>query len=52
MQQAGVTPDIRPVVAAANEAARRTGEPAMAIQLPDGEMAVSYTHLKRRRAVR
>ena len=33
MQQAGVTPDIRPVVAAANEAARRTGEPAMAIQL-------------------
>ena len=36
MQQAGVTPDIRPVVAAANEAARRTGEPAMAIQLPNG----------------
>ena len=36
MQQAGVTPDIRPVVAAANKA-QRTGEPAMAIQLPDGD---------------
>ena len=43
MQQAGVTPDIRPVVAAANEAARRTGEPAMAIQLPDGEMVIGKT---------
>ena len=43
MQQAGVTPDIRPVVAAANEAARRTGEPAMAIQLPNGEMVIGKT---------
>ena len=43
MQQAGVTPDIRPVVAAANEAAQRTGEPAMAIQLPDGEMVIGKT---------
>ncbi len=36
MQQAGVTPEIRPVVARANELAQRTGEPAMAIQLEDG----------------
>ena len=43
MQQAGVTPDIRPVVAAANEAAQRTGEPAMAIQLPDGELVIGKT---------
>ena len=31
MQQAGVTPDIRPVVAAAAHMAEETGEPAMAI---------------------
>ena len=43
VNMAGVTPDIRPVVAAANEAARRTGEPAMAIQLPDGEMVIGKT---------
>ena len=43
MQQAGVTPDIRPVVAAANQMAEETGEPAMAIQLPDDTMVIGKT---------
>ena len=38
MQQAGITADIRPVVARANELAEATGEPAMAIQLSDGTL--------------
>ena len=38
MQQAGITPEIRPVVARANELAELTGEPAMAIQLSDGTL--------------
>ena len=43
MQQGGITADSRPVVAAANALAQRTGEPAMAIQLPDGTMATGKT---------
>ena len=43
MQQAGVTPEIRPVVAAANQMAEETGEPAMAIQLPDDTMVIGKT---------
>ena len=43
MQQAGVSPEVRPVVAVANELAAQTGEPAMAIQLPDGSMVTGKT---------
>ena len=43
MQQAGVTADIRPVVTEANRVARETGEPAMAIQLPDGSLVCGKT---------
>ena len=43
MQQAGVTPDIRPVVAEANRLAQETGEPAMAIELADGSMVTGKT---------
>ena len=38
MQQAGVTAEIRPVVARANQLAEATGEPAMSIQLADGAL--------------
>ena len=43
MQQAGVTADIRPVVTEANRVARETGEPAMAIELPDGNLVCGKT---------
>jgi len=43
MQQAGCTPAIRPVVAAANQMAEETGEPAMAIQLPDETIVIGKT---------
>ncbi len=43
MQQAGVTPEIRPVVARARELAEATGEPAMAIQLADGTLVNGKT---------
>lgn len=43
MQQAGITTDIRPAAARANELAELTGEPAMAIQLPDGTMVDGKT---------
>ena len=43
MQQAGVTTDIRPAAARANELAEMTGEPAMAIQLSDGTMVDGKT---------
>ena len=43
MQQAGITPAIRAVVAEANRLAEETGEPAMAIQLPDGSMVTGKT---------
>ncbi len=43
MQQAGITPGIRPVVAEANRLAEETGEPAMVIQLHDGTFAHGKT---------
>ena len=43
MQQAGITSDIRPVVARANELAESTGEPAMAIQLAGGTIVDGKT---------
>jgi uncharacterized protein (UPF0371 family) len=43
MQQAQVTPDIRPVVAQANRTAEQTGEPAMSIQLSDGTLITGKT---------
>ena len=43
MQQAGITTDIRPVAARANELAGATGEPAMAIQLADGSIVDGKT---------
>ena len=43
MQQAGLTPAIRPVVDEANRLAEETGEPAMAIQLADGSMVTGKT---------
>ncbi len=43
MQQAGVTAEDRAVVAQANQLAEETGEPAMAIELPDGQMVTGKT---------
>ena len=43
MQQAGITSDIRPVVAEANRLAEETGEPAMAIELADGTLVTGKT---------
>ena len=43
MQQAGVTTAERSVVAQANQLAEETGEPAMAIELPDGQMVTGKT---------
>ena len=43
MQQAGITTDIRPVIAEANQLAEKTGEPAMAIELPDGSIVTGKT---------
>ena len=43
MQQAGVTTEIRPVIAQANQLAEKTGEPAMAIELPDGSIVTGKT---------
>ena len=43
MQQAGVTTEIRPVVAAANQLAESTGQPAMAIELSDGTIVTGKT---------
>ena len=43
MQQAGITPGIRPVVAEADRVAEETGEPAMAIQLADDSIVVGKT---------
>lgn len=43
MKQAGIDPDIRPVIQRANEAAEDTGEPAMAIELPGGEIVTGKT---------
>ncbi|MEG1857311.1 MAG: DUF1846 domain-containing protein [Pseudoflavonifractor sp.] len=43
MQQAKVTSAIRPVVAAALQLAEETGNPAGAIELPDGELVTGKT---------
>ena len=43
MQQAGVSPAIRGVVKAANELEDTTGEPVMAIELPNGEIVTGKT---------
>lgn len=43
MKQAEVTPADRPVVGAATEKAARTGEPATALQLPDGQIITGKT---------
>ena len=43
MQQMGISAEIRPVVAAANEVAEKTGEPAMAIELADGQIVLGKT---------
>ncbi|MEG2097895.1 MAG: DUF1846 family protein, partial [Pseudoflavonifractor sp.] len=43
MQQAKITADIRPVVAAALQLAEETGNPAGAIELPDGEIITGKT---------
>ncbi|MBR4098806.1 MAG: DUF1846 domain-containing protein [Clostridium sp.] len=43
MQQAGCSTQIRPVTAEANRVAEETGEPAMAIQLPDGAIITGKT---------
>jgi uncharacterized protein (UPF0371 family) len=43
MQQAGISPAIRSVVDAAKAQEEATGEPAMAIELPDGEIIVGKT---------
>lgn len=43
MRQANVTAEIRPVVERANQLAQETGEPAMAIELPDGTVADGKT---------
>ena len=43
MQQAGVTPDICPAVAASLEKAEATGKPAGAMVLPDGSVVTGRT---------
>ena len=43
MKQACITEDIRPVIAAAEKRAEETGEPAAAIQLPDGGIVTGKT---------
>ena len=43
MKQAGVSTDIRTVISAANEVEEATGEPAMAIELPDGTIVTGKT---------
>ncbi len=43
MKQAQAGPELRPVIAAAEGRAEETGEPAAAIQLPGGQVAVGKT---------
>jgi uncharacterized protein (UPF0371 family) len=43
MQQAKISPDIRPVVAKADGVAEETGMPAVSIQLPDGRLVAGKT---------
>ena len=43
MRQANVTTQLRPIIERANELAEVTGEPAMAIELPNGEIVTGKT---------
>ncbi len=43
MKQAQAGPELRPVIAASEEKAEETGEPAAAIQLPDGTVVAGKT---------
>ena len=43
MQQAKISTAIRPVIEVANQMAQETGEPAMAIELPSGEIVTGKT---------
>jgi uncharacterized protein (UPF0371 family) len=43
MKQTGISISDRPVVAAANQKAKETGEPAAAMQLPDGQLVTGKT---------
>ena len=43
MQQVKATPDQRPVIAASLRVAEETGNPAFAIELPDGEVVTGKT---------
>lgn len=43
MKQAEITPDFRPVISAAKVKAEATGEPASAIELPDGRIVSGKT---------
>ncbi|MCR5425782.1 MAG: DUF1846 domain-containing protein [Lachnospiraceae bacterium] len=45
MKQAGITPDDRPCVSAAKVKAEMTGEPAAAIELPDGRVITGKTSM-------
>ena len=43
MRQADVTSQLRPIIEKANQLAQETGEPAMAIELPDGQIVTGKT---------
>ena len=43
MKQANITSEIRPVIAAAEAAEEKTGLPAVAIELPDGQIVIGGT---------
>ncbi len=43
MKQAGISPEDRPVIAAANALAEQTGAPAVAVSLPDGSIVTGKT---------
>ena len=43
MKQAGITAGIRPVIAAAEAAEEESGQPAVAIELPDGQIVIGGT---------
>ncbi len=45
MQKSGLTDADRPVIAAARDRAAQTGEPALAMQLPDGRIVTGKTSL-------
>lgn len=43
MNDLGISPDNRPVIALAREKAAQTGQPALALELPDGRMVTGKT---------